>query len=136
MQAATERMRGVRERVATRLEQVPVESPGEGFQPTEESWRALDRVREMVQDAIRKGERLAAAAERGSRAAERILRRVEEETRDMEGLVVRLSPAETWSSHVAVQGPENQRTKNLTVLDSESDLPSDDAPGLSREKRP
>ena len=54
--------------------------------------RAVDRVREMIQDAARKSERLSAAGERASRAADRLVRRLDEEIRDLDGLVVRLSP--------------------------------------------
>ena len=52
--------------------------------------RLLERVREMVQDAAAKGERLSAAGERASRAAERLVRRLEEEAGTLDGLAMRL----------------------------------------------
>jgi hypothetical protein len=61
----------------------------------EEIGRVLERVREMIQDATTKGERLSAAGERSSRAAEALLRRLETETREMEGLLARLAPVDT-----------------------------------------
>jgi methyl-accepting chemotaxis protein len=91
--AAIERMRGVRQRVAERLEELPVPSIGEVARTNEPS-RLLERVREMIQDAAQKGERLSAAGERVSRAAERLVRRLEEEVQELAGMVVRLSPPE------------------------------------------
>lgn len=90
--AATERMRGLRERVAARLEALPAEAAAAAPAPSEESVRLQHRLREMVQDATQKGERLAAANERVSRAAGRLVRRLEEEMQDVAGLAVRLSP--------------------------------------------
>jgi len=89
--AAQSRMQGVRERVAERLARLDLPRAPETA-PGPDMLRALDRVREMVTDAARKAERLSAAGERSSRAADRLLRRLEDEVRDMEGLVVRLSP--------------------------------------------
>lgn len=91
--SAVERMREVRQRVAERLEEIPPPSLGEPSRPAERS-RLLERVREMIQDAGQKGERLSAAGESVSRAAERLVRRLEEEVRELEGMVVRLSPPE------------------------------------------
>lgn len=90
--AATERMRGLRERVASRLEALPAEAPAAPPAPSEETVRLQHRLREMVQDATQKGERLSAANERVSRAAGRLVRRLEEEMQDVAGLAVRLSP--------------------------------------------
>lgn len=94
--AAVERMKGLRERVAAKLDAAPpvpeasAAAPRVAPQPTEASVRLLERVREMVQDAAAKGERLAAAGERASRAAERLVRRLEEEAGTLEGLAMRL----------------------------------------------
>lgn len=94
--AAVERMSGLRERVAAKLDAAPpVPEAGAAVsrvapQPSEAALRLLERVREMVQDAAAKGERLAAAEERASRAAERLARRLEEETGTLEGLAMRL----------------------------------------------
>ncbi len=95
VEAAVERMKGLRERVAARLDEVPpmpeagASAPG-AAQPGEVALRLLERVREMVQDAAAKGERLSAAGERASRAAERLVRRLEEEAGTLEGLATRL----------------------------------------------
>jgi methyl-accepting chemotaxis protein len=86
--AATERMRGVRERVAGIFERLPEPMQRSG----EEAGRLLERVREMVQDATQKGERLSAAGESASRAADRLVRGLEEEAGELMGLVVRLAP--------------------------------------------
>ncbi len=95
--SAHERMKGVRERVAERLARLDVPRATETpFSP--DMLRALDRVREMVTDAARKAERLSAAGERSSRAADRLVRRLEDEVRDVEGLVVRLSPPPSGDS--------------------------------------
>jgi hypothetical protein len=99
VEAAVERMKGLRERVAAKLDEAPP-MPEAGAaaprvaQPTEVTLRLLERVREMVQDAATKGERLSAAGERASRAAERLVRRLEEEAGTLEGLTVRLGATE------------------------------------------
>ena len=94
--AAVERMRGVRQRVAERLEAIPLPvaaAPREPARAAEPS-RLLERVKEMVQDAAQKGERLSAAGERVSRAAQRLVRQLEDEVQELAGMVVRLSPPE------------------------------------------
>jgi chemotaxis protein histidine kinase CheA len=88
---AAGRMREVRERVAGRLEALGPASLSAGT--SQEALRLLERVREMVQDATRKGERLSATGERASRSAEAMLRALEAETREMAGLLARLAPA-------------------------------------------
>jgi len=93
--AAVSRMKGLRERVAAKLNEAPPLPAGDAAvpraaQPTEMALRLLERVREMVQDAATKGERLSAAGERASTAAERLVRRIEEETGTLEGLAMRL----------------------------------------------
>jgi hypothetical protein len=95
VEVAVERMKGLRERVAAKLNEAPplpeagTAAPS-AAQPTEVARRLLDRVREMVQDAATKGERLSAAGERASRAAERLVRRLEEETGTLDELAIRL----------------------------------------------
>jgi hypothetical protein len=91
--AASQRMKGVRERIAARLDQLPPLPALEVVALPEDLVRLQGRMREMVQDATRKGERVSAAGERASRAAERFMRRLEEELREVEGLVARLGPA-------------------------------------------
>ena len=91
--AAIERMRGLRERVSEQLEaapQIPAEAPP---QRLAQAGRLLDRVREMVHDAMQKGERLSATGERASTAAQRLVRRLEEEIPAIEALIARLSAA-------------------------------------------
>jgi hypothetical protein len=95
VEAAVERMKGLRERVAAKLNEAPplpeadVSAP-RAAQPTEAALRLLERVREMVQDAAAKGERLSAAGERASRGAERLVRRLEEDLGALDGLATRL----------------------------------------------
>jgi hypothetical protein len=95
VEVAVERMKGLRERVAAKLNEAPpvpaagVTAPSVA-QPTEVALRLLERVREMVQDAATKGERLSAVGERASRAAERLVRRLEVEAGSLEGLALRL----------------------------------------------
>jgi methyl-accepting chemotaxis protein len=81
---ARERMQGVRGRVAEVLDRVP--PPGDATAANEGATRLLARVREMVQDATIKGERLSAAGERSSRAAETLMRRLEEEALEIDRL--------------------------------------------------
>jgi len=102
--SAVERMRGVRQRVAQRLEEIPLPALGDAPRPGERS-RLLERVREMIQDAGQKGERLSAAGESVSRSAERLVRRLEEEVRELEGMVVRMSPPEMPNADLSVPGP-------------------------------
>jgi hypothetical protein len=91
--AAVERMSGLRERVIAQLERAPVPADEEAPRNLELPVRLLDRVREMVQDAMQKGERLSAAGERASTAAQRLVRRLEDEFEAIEVLVARLSDA-------------------------------------------
>lgn len=93
--AARARMQGVRGRVAEVLDRIPDPPRGDAAAPGEAVARLVDRVREMVQDATLKGERLSVAGERASRAAEALARRLDEETRLLERLVAHatLGPA-------------------------------------------
>jgi hypothetical protein len=95
VETAVERMKGLRERVAAKLNEAPplpeaCAAVPCAAQPTEVALRLLERVREMVQDAATKGERLSAAGERASRAAEHLVRRLEDEAGTLEGLAMRL----------------------------------------------
>ena len=98
--AAVERMSGLRERVAARLEEAPPVpeadlTPPPYVPPSAAALRLLERVREMVQDTAAKGERLSATGERASRAAERLVRRLQEEASTLEGLALRLGADES-----------------------------------------
>jgi len=126
--SAVERMRGVRHRVAERLEQIPepaaVPVAGEAPRPADRS-RLLERVREMIQDAGQKGERLSAAGESVSRAAERLVRRLEEEVNELEGMVVRLSPPELppFDSDRGLRRPTDDREETREATEAEEPGP-------------
>lgn len=97
---ATVRMRDARARALARLESA-APAPAAPPRALDDAQRLLERVREMVQDAARKGERLSAAGERSSRAAERLARRLESEVGEAEALHVRLSPVDEAPSATA-----------------------------------
>jgi hypothetical protein len=95
--AASDRMRGLRERVAEHFERESrAATPeaetrvagGDGF---ELAGRLLERVRETVQEAMEKGEGLSAAGERASTAARRLVRRLEDEIPAIESLIDQLA---------------------------------------------
>jgi len=88
--SATQRMTAVRARVAVALESVPA-SPSM-VEPSGDTLHLMERVREMVQDATQKGERLSAAGERASRAAQRLTHRLEEGVTQLETLAHTLAP--------------------------------------------
>jgi len=139
VQGATERMRLVRERVAQKLERLPAAPQAPRAQ--EEAAHLLERVREMVQDATRKGERLSAAGERASRAAESLLRTLESERHEMEGLLVRMAPVEPApGSPRPLPGRRAPAPGSGLRLLSQEDLLSDPgdfrrAPGAGEEPR-
>jgi hypothetical protein len=88
--SAGQRMTAVRARVADALESVPAAaSPAAQSGDTQ---HLMERVREMVQDATQKGERLSAAGERASRAAQRLAHRLEEGVTHLETLAHTLAP--------------------------------------------
>jgi hypothetical protein len=110
--AATARMGRVRTDVAARLEKLPTPAmPGPaGPVPAtlpEEAARLLERVREMIADAAKKGERLSSAGERASRAAQRLVRRIDDELRELDGLVVRLSPVSEGPAAPSAEPPRS-----------------------------
>jgi hypothetical protein len=108
-------MKGARERAAARLEpRTGAAQAASGARGLDDAQRLLERVREMVQDAARKGERLSAAGERASRAAERLARRMGEEASETQGLAMRLAPVGAAPQHAA---PE---TRELRLLDDEA----------------
>ena len=92
VQSANERMRVIRERVAGRLSELPGGERSTRPAPPAEVVRLAERLREMIQDASRKGERLSEAGEQASRAVEALVRRLQDESRDLEGLIIRLAP--------------------------------------------
>ncbi len=126
---AGERMRGVRERALAKLDALPQSTvPASAVSPRayDDAERLLERVREMVQDAARKGERLSAAGERASRAAERLTRRLDDEGAEVEALIVRLTP-------VGTRAPSPPPSLGLRLIaeergvDSFIETPADDA---------
>ena len=121
--AAVGVMRGLRERVSGQLERVPEPAAETPPVDLEIADRLLDRVREMVQDAMQKGERLSAAGERASTAAQRLVRRLEDEFRAIEALVARLSDAAVPGAPVV----EEARPGALRLLGPE-DLAHDEPP--------
>ena len=110
---AAARMREARERALARLEAPeapPAVAPAAaGTRAHDDAQRLLERVREMVQDAARKGERLSQAGERASRAAERLARRVEEEAAEGEALALRLAPIPTSTTNAPLPPPVELR---------------------------
>lgn len=80
VRSAVQRMHDLRGRVASRLESLP---EPESTAPSDElESRLLERVREMIQDAASKTERLASTGERASRAAEHLVRRLDDRLRE------------------------------------------------------
>lgn len=119
---AMESMQGVRERVAERLERLPIPEPQSSTAPTNAP-RLLERVREMIQDAASKAERLAGSGERVSRAAERLVHRLEEEVLAMEMLATSVGATPTELSEPP-HTTTPTRTPNLRLLGPE-DLPAE-----------
>ena len=110
---AAARMREARERALARLEAPeaapPVAPAVAGTRAHDDAQRLLERVREMVQDAARKGERLSQAGERASRAAERLARRVEEEAAEGEAQALRLPPLPPPAMNAPLPAPVELR---------------------------
>ncbi len=134
---ARERMQAVRLLVTARLAalQLPVTTAPAAAVPaapafTPGTLRALDRVREMISDAARKAERLSAAGEHASRAADRLVLRLDEDLRDVQGLVVRLSPMTEPSP--AERTTETTEPRRFDVIGPERRIPPI-APGGERQ---
>ena len=102
---STERMSGVRSSVAEALAGIPETVELQPAGPEPDVARLLERVREMVQDATSKGERLSSAGERASRAAERLVRRLDEASAELDGLAVRLGPIDAGAAHAPGDAP-------------------------------
>jgi len=130
IESATQRMHVLRERVAEKLESLP-ETPAQPMSG-EEVERLFERVREMVQDATAKGERLSAAGERASRAAESLLRGLESETREVEGLVARLAPVGESAYSTADDEQTNSAPGGLHLLGDADDQALPEADEESR----
>jgi len=123
VQAANDRMREVREHVLVRLVELP-EPPAAApaaaaaaAAPPPLLAHFVDRLREMVQDAARKGERLSGSHERVSSAFQRVSRRLEEEARDLEGLIARLAPTGDAYAQRARAAADDPRAHTLRLID-------------------
>ena len=137
VRSASARMAEVRGRVALELESSPARAPAAPGAPraSEDVQRLMERVREMVQDATRKGERLSAAGERSSRAAQRLVRRLEEQLREFEGLVVRLGPAMALPEEPTAGDEGVTGGAGLRLLESERVTDEDSGAGEAEEKQ-
>jgi methyl-accepting chemotaxis protein len=135
--AASARMRGVRERVAGRLDSAPA-LPAAAELPAPETARVLDRLREMIQDATRKSERLSATGERVSRSADRLVHGLEEESSEIAGLAARLAPPEppVVPAPAVTPLPASETTRlGLKLLDPESSSGPPSRRGEGEERR-
>ena len=105
--AARDRMSSVRAEVAAVLETAAAEATAEETPPAPGANRVMEQMREMIRDAAAKGERLSAAGERASRAAEALKHRVEGELEGVERLIVLLggSPSTRRGSGEAASAP-------------------------------
>lgn len=113
---ADQRMRESRERALARLD-LPEAAPAPPAPRGTDSVRLVERVLEMVQDAMQKGERVSTASERASSVAERLARRLEVNVSDAEALVVRLAPVGDAPER-ALESPE-LRLVDVTPLTRE-----------------
>lgn len=115
---ATERMRGIRERVMSRLEQIPEVAEPAPASLADDVRRPLERLREMAQDSARKSERVTRSTEHASRAAQDVLRKLEEEGSDLEGLIVRLTPPSDGDALAPMREPGGEaRPTGLRVIE-------------------
>ncbi|MFI5372174.1 MAG: hypothetical protein ACHQ52_11500, partial [Candidatus Eisenbacteria bacterium] len=143
--AAMTVMRDVRARVAERLDRVPAPTaPAPSTRRgNEDAGRLLERMREMIQDATQKSERLSAAGERVSRAADRLVRDLEDEGGELAGLEARLTPpgaapdADAPATPIDPGNPDAPaRATGLRLLGQEHIVPDEgvDPPGVSEER--
>lgn len=125
VEAANEHMREVRDHVVARLVELPAPPPavaGAAPPPLVGHW--IERLREMVQDAARKGERLSESQERVSSAVQRVSRKLQDDVLDLEGLVARLTPMGSTSSAARPpQARDAAKSRLLKLLESEGESP-------------
>lgn len=139
--AATTRMRAASERVAILLEAAPVPAASPAAAPSDDVLRLDERMREMIQDATRKAEGLSAAGERASRAADRLLRRLEDETREIEALALRLGARAEASPDPqrlpdGAESAGTPRAGTLRLLEQDVVEPGGDLEAGDQEERP
>ena len=113
--AAIDRMRGLRQQLGDRLEPAAPAVPAGDARDLERAARLLERVRDMIQDAMEKGERLAFTGERASSAAQRLVHRLEEELPALEDLIARLASDASGSTGAA----DADGVRRLTAADLE-----------------
>jgi hypothetical protein len=121
---ADARMRSAREQALARME-----APASVTAPVPRSAdtsRLVERVLEMVQDAMRKGERVSTASERASSVVERVARRLDANASDAEALVVRLAPVGDPEAYETSAPGDTPTTPDLKLVD----------PGVSRADDP
>jgi hypothetical protein len=129
---ADARMKDAREQAMARMD-APT-APATAVAPRNaDTTRLIERVLEMVQDAIRKGERVSTASERASSVAERLARRLDSNASDAEALVVRLAPVgepEVYEASAPADAPGTPGLRLVDPIETAADAPapSDDAP--------
>lgn len=140
VESANQRMREVREHVVARLVELPAPpaAPAPATPPPLAHW--FERLREMVQDASRKGQRLSESQEKVSSAVQHVSRRLEDEIRDIEGLVARLTPmgATAATEYPAAAAPsaaeaESRSSRTLRLLDPEASAARPEDPSAGHE---
>ena len=144
VESANQRMHEVREHVVARLAALPAPPAAPASAATPAAPAALlahwvERLREMVQDAARKGERLSESQEKVSSAVQRVSRRLEDEARDLEGLVSRLAPMGATSDPAPPARPEagaaaddGYTLRRLRLLDADA-TPRPERPSAGKE---
>jgi len=133
---ASERMTAVRAEVAGVLEAVPAEPPAAQLEAAADSTRLMERVREMIRDAMAKGERLSSAGERVSRAAERLKRRIEGEAAEIARLVSALNARAGAAAPQPAQTAPMLRMIESQAVDEEATDPArpDDAASTGKDR--
>ncbi len=127
---ADTRMREARESALARMDApLPVPAAAAAARGAD-TQRLLERVLEMVQDAMRKGERVSTASERASSVAERVARRLDASCSDAEALVVRLLPVGEASE---VDSPPASGLKLVDAASAPDDVSGETT---EREERP
>ncbi|HVP15292.1 MAG TPA: hypothetical protein VMS88_07095 [Terriglobales bacterium] len=138
--AAAQRMQGLRERTAAKLDEAPpvveagaTEPPP--AHPTEATLRSLERVNQLVQDAAAQGERLSAAGERASRGADRLVHRLEEEANVLEDLARRLGASHEDLAEGAGGAAPEPPVGDVRMLGPEDVRPAPDQGDRTEDRR-
>lgn len=127
---ADARMKEAREQAMARMD-VPSPPAPTPAPRNADTARLVARVLEMVQDAIRKGERVSTASERASSVAERLARRLDGNASDAEALVVRLAPvgeAEGVESAGAEDAPGTPGLRLVAPIETSGEPPAGSVP--------